>query len=43
MLCNLGPDDRALFAQVLPPGFLEQFVLGAWKEQWAPMRPFLLD
>jgi hypothetical protein len=42
ILYNLVPADRAVLLSKFPPqliGLLD----GPWKEQWAPMRPFLLD
>lgn len=43
LLYNMPPDERALFAQTMPPMVTEQLVPVAWKGQWAPMQPFLLD
>jgi len=42
ILYNLGPDDRAGFSQAMPPVVVQQLVPVVWKEQWAPMQPFLL-
>ena len=43
LLYNLPPLEREIYAQMLPPTVTEQLVPVAWKEQWAPMEPFLLD
>jgi hemerythrin-like domain-containing protein len=43
MLYNLSPGDRAILSQAMPPIVTQQLVPMAWKEQWAPMKPFLLD
>jgi hypothetical protein len=43
ILHNLTPEDRALMAQHMPLQITQQLVPGLWKEQWAPMQPFLLD
>jgi hypothetical protein len=43
MLFNLSPQDRAAFAQAMPPVVTEQLVPVAWRDKWAPMKPFLLD
>ena len=42
MLYNLPPAERSIFAGMLPPIVTEQLVPMAWREQWEPMRPFLL-
>lgn len=43
MLYNLSSEDRVAFSQALPPIVTQQLVPVAWKEKWAPMKPFLLD
>jgi hemerythrin-like domain-containing protein len=43
ILYNLSPEDRAIMASNMPPMVTQELVPNAWKEQWAPMRPFLLD
>jgi hemerythrin-like domain-containing protein len=43
MLYNLGPEDRAVLSQSIPPVVTQQLVPVAWKEKWAPMKPFLLE
>lgn len=43
ILHNLSPADRALMAQQMPPVVSQELVPVVWKEQWAPMTPFLLD
>ena len=42
-LYNLPPEQRAVLSRAMPPMVIEQLVPVAWKEQWAPMQPFLLD
>jgi hemerythrin-like domain-containing protein len=43
MLYNLSPEERAILASAMPPVVTQELVPRAWKEKWAPMRPFLLD
>jgi len=43
LLHNLEPADRAAMAANFPPIVMQQLVPIAWKEKWAPMRPFLLE
>jgi hemerythrin-like domain-containing protein len=43
ILYNLSPEDRAIMAKNLPPVITQELVPGPWREQWAPMKPFLLD
>jgi hemerythrin-like domain-containing protein len=43
LLYNLEGEDRAFFLAVMPPEVTQQLVPVVWKEEWAPMRPFLLD
>lgn len=43
LLYNLEGDDRAHFLAVMPPEVTQKLVPVAWKEAWAPMKPFLLD
>jgi hypothetical protein len=42
-LYNLPADQRAILARAMPPMVIQQLVPVAWKEQWSPMQPFLLD
>jgi len=42
LLFNLPPLERRLFAAGVPPVVTQQLVPYAWKEKWAPMKPFLL-
>jgi hypothetical protein len=42
-LYNLAPEDRAIMAKAMPPVVTEQLVPLAWRAQWAPMKPFLLE
>ncbi len=42
-LYNLPSEQRAVLSQAMPPVVTQQLVPVAWKEQWAPMQPFLLE
>jgi hypothetical protein len=43
ILFNLQPEDRALWLEHLPPAIMDEMVMKAWKDQWATMKPFLLE
>lgn len=43
MLYNLEGQDRDHFLAVMPPEVTQQLVPVVWKDEWAPMKPFLLD
>jgi hemerythrin-like domain-containing protein len=43
VLFNLNSEDRAALLMNMPPTLLDEMVLKAWKDQWAPMKPFLLE
>jgi hypothetical protein len=43
ILYNLEPDERALMAASFPPAIVNELVPVMWKDQWAPMKPFLLN
>jgi hypothetical protein len=43
VLFNLPADDRASMAETLPKIVIEELIPKEWKDQWAPMKPFLLD
>jgi hemerythrin-like domain-containing protein len=43
VLYNLAPDDRAIMAKTMPPLVTQQLVPLAWRAQWSPMKPFLLE
>lgn len=43
MLYDLDPEPRAMMAAALPPVVTEQLIPVAWKDRWAPMKPYLLD
>lgn len=43
VLFNAEKNDRAAFLANMPPQFMGDLVMKAWKDQWAPMKPFLLD
>ncbi len=41
-LFNLQPEDRAAMAATMPSMVMHELVPKVWKDQWAPMMPFLL-
>jgi hemerythrin-like domain-containing protein len=43
VLYNLEPEDRAAMAAGMPPELVNELVPHAWKDQWAAMKPFLLE
>jgi hypothetical protein len=43
VLFNLEADDRAVMAASLPAMVVQELIPKAWAEQWAPMKPFLLE
>ena len=43
MLYNLEPGPRSILASHMPSEITEQLVPVDWKDQWAPMKPFLLE
>ncbi len=43
VLFNLGKEDREAMLLSMPPVIMEELVPKAWKDQWAPMKPLLLD
>jgi hemerythrin-like domain-containing protein len=43
VLYNLETEDRVAMAASMPAMIVEELVPKAWKELWAPMRPFLLE
>jgi hypothetical protein len=43
LLYNVESDDRAHFFAVMPPEITQQLVPVVWKDEWASMKPFLLD
>ncbi|MGF7117692.1 hemerythrin domain-containing protein [Methanobacterium oryzae] len=42
MLYNLSPKDRVVIAQGFPEIITKQLVNADWKDEWAPMQPFLI-
>ena len=42
MLYNLSGEERAAMWAAMGPVVTEQLVPVAWKDKWAPMKPFLL-
>jgi hypothetical protein len=43
ILFNLSPDEREFMAQMMPTPVVKMVVPIVWKNEWAPMKPFLLD
>jgi hypothetical protein len=43
LLYNLEGADRAYMMAAMPPEVTQQLVPVVWKDEWAPMKPFLLD
>jgi len=43
VLFNLELEDRISMAATFPPMVTNELVPKLWKEQWEPMKPFLLD
>ncbi|MCL4377801.1 MAG: hemerythrin domain-containing protein [Actinobacteria bacterium] len=43
ILYNLEPEERANMSQNMPPVLIQELVPIAWKKQWSPMQPFLLN
>jgi len=43
VLYNLSAEDRAAMIRVMPPEITQHLVPVVWKDQWAPLKPFLLD
>ena len=43
MLYNLPADSRGVFSRSMPPEVTGHLVPVVWKEQWASMKPFLLE
>lgn len=43
VLFNLEKNDREIMLASMPPVIIQELVPKAWKEQWAPMQPLLLD
>jgi hypothetical protein len=42
ILYNIPADKRTMLTSQMPPQIIEQLVPINWKDQWAPMKPFLL-
>ena len=43
VLFNLEHEERLKMAANLPPMVMDELIPKVWKDQWAPMKPFLLD
>ncbi len=42
-LYNVDKEDRAYFVAVMPEQLTQHLIPVVWKDEWAPMKPFLLD
>ena len=42
-LYNLPSDERATLTRNMPAKVIDELMPGPWKEEWAPMAPFLLE
>ena len=43
LLYNAEPEDRAFYMNAMPPELTQQLVPIVWKDEWAAMKPFLLN
>jgi Hemerythrin HHE cation binding domain len=43
ILYNLEPEERAIMAENFPPEIMNELIPVVWKDQWAPMKPLLLN
>ena len=43
VLYNLEPEDRSVMVSTLPPMVMNELLPKMWKDQWTPMKPFLLE
>ena len=43
VLFNLSGDDRAAMGATIPATVMDDLIMKAWKDQWEPMKPFLLE
>jgi hypothetical protein len=43
LLYNAEAEDRAFYVNAMPPELTQQLVPIVWKDEWAAMKPFLLD
>jgi hypothetical protein len=43
ILYNLELDERKIMAANFPPTIMDELVPKVWKDQWTPMKPYLLD
>jgi hemerythrin-like domain-containing protein len=43
LIYNLPREERDVYTAAMPPMVTEQLVPVTWKEEWAPMQPFLLE
>ena len=43
ILYNLEPKERAIMAANFPPMVINELIPTVWKDEWTPMKPFLLD
>lgn len=42
VLFNLEPDDREIMSSMMPAEIVNEMVPVTWKDQWTPMKPFLI-
>lgn len=43
LVYNLPAQERGVYTASMPPTVMEQLISLAWKDEWAPMQPFLLE
>jgi hypothetical protein len=43
VLFNLELEERKSMAASLPPAIMDELIPKVWKDEWSPMKPFLLD
>jgi hypothetical protein len=43
LLYNVAKEDRAFYMATLPEEVTQHLIPVVWKDEWAPMKPFLLD
>jgi hypothetical protein len=43
VLLNAESEDRAALMANMPPTIMDELVMKAWKDKWAPMKPFMIE
>lgn len=43
VIFNTAPEERSSFTDRMPPVLTRQLIPVDWKEQWSPMKPYLLE